>query len=131
MTPNSSDAPDPFRRDPHMPYLERAQLVWRPWRETRPGWDHDHCEFCWDKFADKRNADALHEGFCTLDEYHWVCRKCAHDLEDQYHFQIVTEPVPPTVREIRERYGIGDVSPPGRKLGRSPLAYDGSGAERA
>ena len=52
-------------------YLKGATLVRRLYREPRcnPEWDHDHCEFCWAKFMLGSNPDALHEGYCTLDEY--------------------------------------------------------------
>lgn len=61
--------------------LRGATLRFRRWRAPRPGWDHDHCHFCWAKFMEEGAwPDApeppLHEGWTTEDGYHWVCAAC-------------------------------------------------------
>ncbi|HTL28028.1 MAG TPA: hypothetical protein VL282_02355 [Tepidisphaeraceae bacterium] len=62
-------------------WLSGATLYWRAFHETRPGWDHDHCEFCWAKFLDADNVpDVLREGYTTENEDRWVCATCAADF---------------------------------------------------
>lgn len=80
-----------WRLDGQETYLKGTLLVRRQWRETRPGWDHDHCEFCGVKFGDERIADALHEGWTTLDGYRWICDECYRDFKDRFGW---TEPQP-------------------------------------
>src|SRR3954470_16024193 len=61
-------------------YLSGVTLVRHQWRESRPGWDHDHCEFCLAKFGDERLPDVLREGWTTPDEYRWICDTCFSDF---------------------------------------------------
>ena len=49
--------------------------------------DHDHCDFCSEKFSEM-DGD-LHEGYCTLDKYHWICEKCFNDFKDMFNWQVV------------------------------------------
>ena len=82
---NESD----WRLDPGTAEAYRGlTLTHRKWRESRPGWDHDHCEFCWEKFGDERLPDALHEGWTTPDEYRWICDTCFADFKDRFGWQI-------------------------------------------
>jgi hypothetical protein len=53
-------------------------------------WDHDHCAFCWAKFMVEDLPDVLHEGYCTLDEYHWICETCFRDFQASLEWQITT-----------------------------------------
>ena len=74
-------------------YLSGETLHWRTWHETRPGWDHDHCEFCWAKFTDSDKVpDALHEGYATDDEYRWICATCAKDFASRFDFKLINGP---------------------------------------
>jgi hypothetical protein len=68
-------------------FLAGATLVRRAWRESRPGWDHDHCEFCWEKFSDIPTIEAIREGWTTADEYHWICDGCFHDFNDRFNWR--------------------------------------------
>lgn len=70
-------------------YLANATLFWRPWRQSRLGWDHDHCAFCWVKFAEFDLPGILHEGYTTDDEYYWVCGHCAKDFGNRFKFTLV------------------------------------------
>jgi hypothetical protein len=70
-------------------YLKGVALARRRWRETRAGWDHDHCEFCGEKFSDERIPDALHEGWTTADEYRWICDECYRDFKDQFGWTLM------------------------------------------
>jgi hypothetical protein len=65
-------------------YLQGAQLTWRSWKQRRPNWDHGHCEFCFAKFCDERIPDALKEGYCTKDEYRWICKQCFKDFAQKF-----------------------------------------------
>jgi hypothetical protein len=56
-------ADDDWRLRKQERYLTDATLYWREWHPTRPGWDHDHCAFCWAKFMDGHDVpDILLEG---------------------------------------------------------------------
>ena len=48
--------------------------------------DHDHCDFCWDKFSE--NKEDLNWGYCTSDEHHWVCETCYRDFKDLFKWEI-------------------------------------------
>jgi hypothetical protein len=69
-------------------YLSGVTLARRQWRESRPGWDHDHCEFCFAKFGDERLPDVLREGWTTPDEYRWICDICFGDFKAQFDWRI-------------------------------------------
>jgi hypothetical protein len=70
-------------------YLTGITLTHRQWRESRPGWNHDHCEFCWAEFAAQDMPDVLHEGWTTPDEYRWICETCFRDFRDSFNWVIV------------------------------------------
>ena len=48
--------------------------------------DHEHCEFCWAKFGESK--DMLSSGYCTIDEYHWICEKCFQDFREQFEWRL-------------------------------------------
>ena len=75
-------------------FLAGADLVWRRYRRypNNPRWDHDHCEFCGAKFLVGELPDVLHEGYCTLDEYRWICKSCFADFRDQFQWKVVELP---------------------------------------
>jgi len=64
-------------------YLHEKQLIHTKYRVIRDIWDHDHCEFCWEKFLENDLA------YCTLDQYHWVCESCFKDFKDSFKWLIV------------------------------------------
>ena len=72
-------------------YLTGLTLIRRAYRRyaKNPNWDHDHCEFCWTKFAPDASPDVLHEGYCTEDEYHWVCTQCFNDFQDRFQWSVI------------------------------------------
>ena len=49
--------------------------------------DHRHCAFCWDKFSEDP-AD-LHIGYCTIDNYWWICDQCFSDFSDEFLWEII------------------------------------------
>ena len=63
-------------------------LYRRPWKAT-PANDHDHCAFCWDKFAEYDGC--LHEGFCTEDGMEWICEVCFNDFRERFGWQVKTD----------------------------------------
>jgi hypothetical protein len=72
-------------------YLTGVQLTWRPYRPSRtnPNWEHDHCEFCWAKFMMDDAPDVLKAGYCTLDEYRWICKGCFDDFRVRFQWRVV------------------------------------------
>ena len=85
-------------------YLMGATLVWKPYREWSPTWQHDHCAFCTTKFMDRDDVPgALREGYAVQaagpqgeDDYHWVCATCAHDFRDRFEWRLVGAPDDPS-----------------------------------
>ena len=74
-------------------YLTGVTLVHRPYRRyaANPKWDHDHCAFCWEKFMVDDHPDVLHEGYATLDDYHWICERCFQDFREQFRWTVVDD----------------------------------------
>lgn len=72
-------------------YLTGAKLLRKVYRgsQTRSGEDHDHCEFCFAKFMVENLPDVLHEGYCTLDGYRWVCARCFTDFKELFRWELV------------------------------------------
>jgi hypothetical protein len=53
------------RLRPHKGFVFR----WQPYKELAPDWDHDHCNGCWARFAERPGEwnDTVHtEGWVTL-----------------------------------------------------------------
>lgn len=48
--------------------LKGVTLYWKKYKAHRESWDHDHCEFCWAKFAEFDGPDIIHEGYTTEDD---------------------------------------------------------------
>ena len=87
-------------------YLQGATLFHRAWRQTRRDWDHDHCDFCFAKIASRGIEDALHEGWATADEYHWVCDTCYQDFKGRFEWR---EPSAPPVNVLEAIDASSDV----------------------
>ena len=90
----TDDAPnaaaDDWRLTGQEAYLAGATLCWRSYQRYREGWDHDHCEFCFSKFAEPDvSPDALHAGYATLDEYRWICQRCFDDFRQRFGWRVV------------------------------------------
>jgi hypothetical protein len=67
-------------------YLLGVTLIHQPWKPTDPKNDHDHCEFCWAKFA--AYDGCLHAGYATEDYYRWVCETCFRDFKDRFQWRV-------------------------------------------
>ncbi len=66
-------------------YLMNVQLMFSKFDNSVR--DHNHCDFCSEKFSELE--EDLHEGYCTLDKYHWICEKCFNDFKDMFKWQVV------------------------------------------
>ncbi len=69
-------------------YLRGVALARKRYQRYRTGWEHDHCEFCGDKFSE--DSDDLSIGYVTTDSKHWVCETCFKDFVRE--FQWITLP---------------------------------------
>ena len=69
----------------HEGRFQGVMLRRRPWRAS-PDNDHDHCAFCWEKFAAYEGC--LQEGYCTEDEKDWICEDCFNDFRDRFGWRV-------------------------------------------
>jgi len=69
-------------------YLSGAILRRSEYHPPRENWDHDHCEFCSAKFQRGVGTAALSEGYCTVDEYRWICDKCYEDFKVRFKWKL-------------------------------------------
>lgn len=83
----SAPTKDDWRRQGQERFLKQAKLSHRPYAPFREGWDHDHCEFCGEKFS--LAEQDLKEGYCTEDGYHWVCEGCFQDFREEFAWTVV------------------------------------------
>ncbi len=79
------NAPD-WRLQGQRAHLSERRFKWRKWWPYRPGWDHDHCAFCWAEFAAEVSEQAPYDaGWVTADDgYTWVCSECFEDFKEQF-----------------------------------------------
>jgi len=68
-------------------YLQGARFRWQTYQPPRPGWDHDHCEFCYAKFMDIDAPDVLREGYVS-DKGYWVCSDCFPTFRDRFAWEL-------------------------------------------
>jgi hypothetical protein len=78
-----------WRRSGQEAYLQGAVFTFRVYVAPRPGWDHDHCEFCMAKFS----PDDLTSGWATpyegeTDNFRWVCQSCFEDFREEFEFRV-------------------------------------------
>ena len=83
---------DDWRRQGQDDDLTGVTLSQRPWAPHRPGWDHDHCEFCWAKFSAYPND--LTAGYCTDDGYRWICEPCFNDFRAEFGWTLANNGPP-------------------------------------
>jgi hypothetical protein len=85
-----------------LPYLRGLSFVRKPYRQYRPGWDHDYCAVCGAKLAEPgfEGEDTLHEGYGTTSEYEhgadyeWICHECFAASKDAMGWKDATQPDP-------------------------------------
>jgi hypothetical protein len=84
---------DDYRLEWHKDYLQGLRLRWLPYKQPSAAWDHDHCEFCWQRFAEPAShyTDAKFIGYVTSNggPDWWICEKCANDLKERYAWELV------------------------------------------
>ena len=68
-------------------YLNHITLYWKKYTPYRESWDHDHCEFCWEKFC-LCCPDSLKEGYATKDNYWWICDQCFEDFKEMFEWNV-------------------------------------------
>ena len=69
-------------------FLQGRSLTRRRYTAPRPGWDHDHCEFCQAKFMETRAPGVLDEGYAT-DDARWVCPTCFEDFKQLFAWTVI------------------------------------------
>lgn len=67
-------------------YLDKATLVKKNYTKKSDKWEHDHCEFCFEKFSTDIQ-DSLKDGYCTQDEKHWICNNCYNDFKEMFNWK--------------------------------------------
>lgn len=69
-------------------YLMNKTLYRIPFQPYSSEWDHEHCEFCYEKFSEDPND--LHEGYCTepinQKGARWICPKCYQDFQSMFNW---------------------------------------------
>ena len=75
---------DDWRLNGQEEYLRGVHLRLKPYLLGYPGYDHDHCEFCWQKIAAFDYPDAQREGYATDDNLRWVCQQCFADFRELF-----------------------------------------------
>lgn len=76
---------DDWRWTNQMNYLFQAKLRHKSYTQRNDNWDHDHCSFCFDEFNSPQQT-----GYCTLDEYHWICETCFSDFHEIFEWDVQT-----------------------------------------
>jgi hypothetical protein len=84
-------------------WLRDELLRYRNYSPLRPGFEHDHCEFCWTRFrtdAPRASESAMPtalgsregvraEGYVTMDR-RWICEPCYEDFKMMFDWQLET-----------------------------------------
>ena len=66
-------------------YLNNVQLKYCLYAPQTRSNDHDHCEFCMEKFV----VDYPVHAYCTLDRGIWICKDCFEDFVKHFNWQLV------------------------------------------
>ncbi len=77
---------DDWRRQGQEKFLRGNKLVFSNYKPYRLGWEHDHCEFCENKFSLRK--EDLSIGYSTLDGNHWICIPCFNDFKDEFNWSV-------------------------------------------
>jgi hypothetical protein len=72
--------------------IRSKNLHWSRYTQPSPDWDHDHCEFCFRRFAEPSAGynDSVETGYTTPDRFNWICRGCVEKYKDRFNW--VVEP---------------------------------------
>ena len=79
---------DEWRLNNQIKYLYKKEVKKVYFRKKGMN-DHEHCEFCWDKFSE-RPGD-LHEGYMTMyrGQERWICETCYQDFKEMFEWKLV------------------------------------------
>lgn len=66
-------------------YLQGKVLQYCRYKPKDSSNDHDHCEFCMEKF---QVGDVTY-AYCTLDHGIWICDQCFKDFREQFNWELV------------------------------------------
>ena len=69
-------------------YLFAKTLEFKSYSERKSTTDHDHCEFCSEKFSDTI-PDCLNSGYTTTDDYYWICTECFLDFNVEFKWTVI------------------------------------------
>jgi hypothetical protein len=78
---------DDWRLHGQEKYLKSVLLERKKYQQYRTGWDHDHCEFCGEKFS-LDIPETLQIGYATPDNYRWICDVCFQDFENLFDWRV-------------------------------------------
>lgn len=70
-------------------YLQGVTLIHHDYTPASPSNDHDHCEFCMDKFGFA--PEYLHAGYSTTDNNIWICSQCYEDFKRQFEWKVLRD----------------------------------------
>lgn len=79
---------DDWRRNGQEEYLRGAHLQYKVFELGFPGYDHDHCSFCFQKITCLDIPDGQKSGYATSDNQHWVCSHCFADFKEEFEWHL-------------------------------------------
>ena len=70
-------------------YLENEELVYHSYTPYDLKRDHDHCEFCMEKFQLDNNN--MRYGYSIKDNYTWIYEQCYHDFKEMFKWKVINK----------------------------------------
>ena len=63
-------------------------------KEEREDWDHEHCEFCWQKIVErtdmvKYESEVICEAYCDKIGCRWICPTCFRDFHERFDWRLI------------------------------------------
>lgn len=82
-----------WRRRGQEDYLTRVTLYFIPFAPYSAAWDHEHCEFCFEKFfLHPDHPECLRAGYCTAPANgpgaYWICPDCFRDFREEFGWTV-------------------------------------------
>ena len=68
--------------------FDGIHIKWKAYELGFPGYDHDHCEFCWQKIAAFDYPESQREGYATNDNLRWICKNCFDDFSTIFTWNV-------------------------------------------
>ena len=76
-------------------YLKGTSLWLRAFKikAGKDDWDHEHCEFCWQKIVTREKikeyeAEVISDAYTNENEMRWICPKCFEDFKEQFEWKL-------------------------------------------